>query len=115
MQSETRISFASTHRTFPPVIINDKATDVAGVSTVKLLGLKISNELRWNYNVTEISKKVSVRSILSKVVKKGKRRVHRPRDILHYLYPPYKGKRLRSLSQWSCVSRMSSNVCRSAH
>ena len=113
MQSETRISFASTHRTFPPVIINEKATDV--VSTVKLLGLKISNELKWNYNVTEISKEVSARSILSKVVKKGKRRVHRPRDILHHLYPPYNGKSLRSLSQWSsCVSRMSSNVCRSA-
>lgn len=61
------------------------------MSTVKLLGLKISNELRWNHNVTEISKKVSVRSILSKVVKKGKRRVHRPRDILHHLYPPYNG------------------------
>jgi len=99
MQSETRISFASTHRTFPPVIINEKATDV--VSTVKLLGLKISNELRWNYNVTEISKKVSGRSILSKVVEKGKRRVQRPRDILHHLYSPYNGKRLRSLSQWS--------------
>lgn len=85
------------------MIINEKATDV--VSTVELLDLKISNELRWNYNVTEISKKVSVRSILSKVVKKGKRLVHRPRDILHNLYSPYNGKCLRRLSQWSsCLS-----------
>ena len=78
------------------MIINEKATDV--VSTVELLGLKISNELRWNYNVTEISKKVSVRSILSKVVKKGKRRVHRPRDIYT-----------------TCIHPITENVCAVFH
>ena len=54
---EMRISFARTDPTFPVVTIKGKAMDV--VPTVKLLSLNISNDLRWNCHVTEISKKVS--------------------------------------------------------
>lgn len=54
-----RISFARTDPTFTRVLINGKAIDI--VPTVKLLGLNISNGLRWNCHVAEISRKVSTR------------------------------------------------------
>lgn len=54
-----RISFARTDPTFTPVLINGKAIDI--VPTVKLLGLNISNDLRWNCHVAKISKKISTR------------------------------------------------------
>ena len=56
---ELRISFAKPAADFAPIIINRKAIGV--VSTVKLLGLNISSDLRWNCHVAEISKKVASR------------------------------------------------------
>ena len=43
---ELRISFAKSTADFAPIVINGKATEV--VSTVKLLGLNISSDLRRN-------------------------------------------------------------------
>ena len=56
---EFRISFAKPVADFAPIVINGKAIEV--VSTVKLLGLDISSDLRWNCHVAEISKKVASR------------------------------------------------------
>ena len=56
---ELRISFAKPAADFAPIVINGKAIEV--VSTVKLLGLNISSDLRWNCHVAEISKKVASR------------------------------------------------------
>ena len=50
---ELRISFAKSAADFAPIVINGKAIEV--VSTVKLLGLNISSDLRWNCHVDEIS------------------------------------------------------------
>ena len=62
---ELRISFAKSAADFAPIVINGKAIEV--VSTVKLLGLNISSDLRWNCHVAEISKKVASRLYFLKV------------------------------------------------
>ena len=54
---ELRISFAKSAADFAPIVINGKAIEV--VSTVKLLGLNMSSDLRWNCRVAEISEKVA--------------------------------------------------------
>ena len=48
---ELRISFAKSAADFAPIVINGKAIEV--VSIVKLLGLIISSDLRWNCHVAE--------------------------------------------------------------
>ena len=53
---ELQISFAKSATDFAPIVINGKAIQI--VSTVKLLGLNISSDLRLNCHVAEISKKV---------------------------------------------------------
>ena len=58
---ELRISFAKPAAVFAPIVINGEAIEV--VSTVKLLGLNISSDLRWNCHVAEISKKKRVEYI----------------------------------------------------
>ena len=66
---ELRISFAKSTADFAPIVINGKATEV--VSTVKLLGLNISSDLRWNCHVAEISKKVASRLYFLKQLKRA--------------------------------------------
>ena len=56
---EIRISFAKTKADFAPIIINEKAIEV--VSSVKLLGLNISDDLKWKCHVSEISRKALAR------------------------------------------------------
>ena len=52
---ELRSSFAKKQRVFDPVIIEGKEVDL--VTSTKLLGLTIANDLPWNDHVTEITKK----------------------------------------------------------
>ena len=52
---EIRISFARCQPQFEPVYINDIEIEV--LKTVKLLGLNISSDLKWNCHVSEIVKK----------------------------------------------------------
>ena len=54
---------------FAPIVINGKAIEL--VPTVKLLGLNISCDLRWNCHVEEISKKVSSRLYFLKQLKRA--------------------------------------------
>lgn len=56
---ELRISFAKHHREFSPIIVNSKCLDV--VTSVKLLGLTISNDLTWNVHINDLVKKASKR------------------------------------------------------
>ena len=56
---ELRISFAKEQRVFDPVIIEGKEVEL--VTSTKLLGLTIANDLTWNNHVTEITKKASKR------------------------------------------------------
>ncbi|CAB4028985.1 Hypothetical predicted protein, partial [Paramuricea clavata] len=54
---ELRISFAKFKPDFAPICVNDK--DIEVVTSVKLLGLNISNDLKWNTHISEIVRKVS--------------------------------------------------------
>ena len=56
---ELRISFAKEQRAFDPVIIEEKEVEL--VTSTKLLGLTIANDLTWNDHVTVITKKASKR------------------------------------------------------
>ena len=56
---ELRLSFAKVQRVFDPVIIEGKEVEL--VTSTKLLGLTIANDLTWNDHVTEITKKASKR------------------------------------------------------
>ena len=53
------ISFAPTTREFQPITINGKI--VERVTSVKLLGLTISNNLKWNSHISHVCKKVAPR------------------------------------------------------
>ncbi|XP_073257878.1 uncharacterized protein [Porites lutea] len=66
---EIRILFAKLATDFAPIVINGKAIEV--VSTVKLLGLNISSDLRWNCHVAEISKKIVSRLYFLKQLKRA--------------------------------------------
>ena len=56
---ELRISFAKEQRALDPVIIEGKEVEL--VTSTKLLGLTIVNDLTWNDHVTVITKKASKR------------------------------------------------------
>lgn len=66
---EMRISFAKQEPDFAPVIINEKAIET--VPTIKLLGLNITNDLKWNYQVAEIIRKVSARLFFLRQLKRA--------------------------------------------
>ena len=55
---ELGISFAKEKRVFDPVIIEGKEIEL---TSTKLLGLTIANDLTWNDHVTEMAKKASKR------------------------------------------------------
>ena len=65
---EMRISFAKTTAEFNPTILNKKAIEV--VTSVKLLELNISDDLKWNCHINEISRKVSTRLYFLKQLKR---------------------------------------------
>ena len=66
---ELRISFAKFKPAFAPIRINDK--DIEVVTSVKLLGLNISNDLKWNTHIYEIVRKVSTRLYFLKQLKRA--------------------------------------------
>lgn len=67
---ELRICFSNIKTPFVPVIINDKEIEV--VSKAKLLGLTISNDLKWNAHIENTSKKVSSRLYFLRQLKRTK-------------------------------------------
>ena len=64
-----RIFFAKEQRIFDPVIIEGKGVEL--VTSTKLLGLTIANNLTWNDHVTEITKKASKRLFPNSVKESG--------------------------------------------
>lgn len=66
---ELRISFAKEQRVFDPIIIEGKEVEL--VTSTKLLGLTIANDLTWNDHVTEITKKASKRLFPNSVKESG--------------------------------------------
>ena len=54
---ELQISFAKCKPQFEPIVINNKLIKV--VTSIKLLELNISNDLKWNCHISEIVKKAA--------------------------------------------------------
>ena len=54
---ELWITFAKTVPQFDPILVNEQPLET--VSTAKLLGLNISNDLKWNPHVSEITRKAA--------------------------------------------------------
>ncbi len=66
---ELRIGFSTTKIDFDPIIINDREIEV--VPQAKLLGLTISDDLKWNSHVKNICKKASIRLYLLRQLKRA--------------------------------------------
>jgi len=66
---EMGICFVEIKVDFAPIIINYKAMEV--VSSVKLLGLNISEDLKWTYDVSEIFRKFSAKLCYPKQLKRA--------------------------------------------
>ena len=64
---ELGISFAKEQKVFDPVIMEGKEIEL--VTSTKLLGLTITNDLTWNDHVTEITQKANKRLFPSSVKK----------------------------------------------
>ncbi|CAB4035962.1 RNA-directed DNA polymerase from mobile element jockey, partial [Paramuricea clavata] len=67
---EMRISFTKSEKDFPPVTINNAPVEV--VPHVKILGLNVSDNLKWNYYVSELVKKSSKRLYFLTQLKRAK-------------------------------------------
>ena len=67
---ELQICFAKSKPDFDPIIVNDKPIKV--VTSAKLLGLNISNDLKWNGHISEILRKAAIRLYLLRQLKRTK-------------------------------------------
>ena len=67
---ELRISFTKSENTLEPVTINN--TNIEVVPSAKLLGVMISNDLKWNVHVEMICKKVPVSLYFLRQLKRAK-------------------------------------------
>lgn len=67
---ELRISFTKSKNTLEPVTINN--TNIEVVPSAKLLGVMISNDLKWNVHVEMICKKVAARLYFLRQLKRAK-------------------------------------------
>jgi hypothetical protein len=76
---ELRIDFAKNRNPLPPITINGKPLQV--VEEVKLLGLTIANNLKWNSHVNKIVVKISKRIYLLVQLKRAKVAIQ---DILQF-------------------------------
>ena len=56
---ELRISFAKNEPEFDPIWVNRQTLET--VKSIKLLGLNISSDLKWNAHVLELVRKASTR------------------------------------------------------
>ena len=66
---ELRISFAKNEPEFDPIRVNRQTLET--VNSVKLLGLNISSNLKWNAHVSELVRKVSTRLYFLRRLKKS--------------------------------------------
>ena len=67
---ERCITFARPKRSFTPIVVNGKSIDV--VSSAKVFGVNILQDLKWNIHISEIVKKVSSRLCFLGQLKRAK-------------------------------------------
>ena len=56
---EMRVNFSSSSPSYPPIVINNQTVNI--VTHAKLLGVTISNDLKWSLHVNAVFKKASKR------------------------------------------------------
>ena len=66
---ELRISFARRKPEFDPVMVNGKPLEI--VNSVKLLGLNIGSDLKWNIHIAELVKKANSRLYFLKQLRRA--------------------------------------------
>ena len=67
---ELRINFSTGESSFDPIIITNK--DIEVVHSVKLLGLTITDNLKWNNHIESVCKKISTRFYFLRQLKRAK-------------------------------------------
>jgi len=105
---ELRISFSTKNKIFDPVVINGKGIEC--VSKAKVLGMTISYNLKWNYQIDEIGKKSRKRFYwLSQLKRSGLAteeliQFYRTciRPITEYAYPPTRGRSFTTAFLHTC-------------
>jgi hypothetical protein len=65
-----QITFARPVRTFTTVNINNRPIEI--VPSAKILGMRITNELKWNTHISEVVKKVSTKLLFLYQLKRKK-------------------------------------------
>ena len=89
---ELRISFAKNEPEFDPIWVNRQTLET--VKSIKLLGLNISSDLKWNAHVLELVRKVSTRPYFLRQLKRSHVATKELQSsILHYMHSVYPGVR----------------------
>ncbi len=109
---EFRIDFSKSNNAFVPIVINNKAIEV--VPSVKLLGLTLTDNLKWNAHIMEVCKKVSSRLYFLRQLKRARvptndlllfylcctrSVVEYACEVFHYSLPQYLSNDLESLQK----------------
>jgi hypothetical protein len=66
---EMRVNFSSSSPSYPPIAINNQTVNI--VTQAKLLGVTISNDLKWNLHVNSVCKKASKRLYSLRLLKRN--------------------------------------------
>ncbi|MGG6497586.1 UNVERIFIED_CONTAM: DUF1891 domain-containing protein, partial [Bacteroidetes bacterium 56_B9] len=66
---EMRVNFSLSSPSYPPIVINNQTVSI--VKRAKLLGVTISNDLKWNLHVNTICKKASKRLYALRLLKRN--------------------------------------------
>ena len=89
---ELRINFSTGESSFDPIIINN--IDIEVVHSVKLLGLTITDNLKWNNHIESVCKKISTRLYFLRQLKRTKLP---PKDLLLFYVTC-----IRPLAEYAC-------------
>ena len=92
------MSFARNEPEFDPILVNRQTLET--VNSVKLLGLNISSDLKWNVHVSDLLRKVSTRLYFLRQLKKSHvatRQYGSP--VFHRALPSYLNEDLERLQR----------------
>jgi hypothetical protein len=89
-----RVNFSSSSPSYPPIVINNQTVNI--VTHAKLLGVTISNDLKWSLHVNAICKKASKRLYAIRLLKRNPR----PDSVLVKVYRAC----VRPILEYACKS-----------
>ena len=88
------MNFSSSSPSYPPIVINNQTVNI--VTHAKLLGVTISNDLKWSLHVNAICKKASKRLYAIRLLKRNPR----PDSVLVKVYRAC----VRPILEYACKS-----------